>query len=205
MSTLKQYAISAAAFILRQLSAPDFNHIERVILFGSVARGASTNESDIDLFFEVRGKASERVKLKKTIKEVAETFSTSNEGLSFRLKGTANPLAVLVGQLKDWPDLEKNIAKGSILLYGQHFQPLQGEPQLLIWWKAPATKKRGAFLNALYGVKIKNKRYTGLLEKFGCGKVGKSATIVPMRHKLQIEALLQKYKVPYKVIEISLI
>ncbi len=205
MSSLLQYAISANAFILAQLSAEQLAKVKKVILFGSVAQGTATKDSDIDLFYDIEATKKEILKIKKSINKAREEFYRSNIGLGFRLRGISNPLAPIAGRLDEWLDLKKTIAKGSIMLYGPYLEKVRGEPALLIWWERLHPKSRGAFLNMVYGFKVGPKQYRGLLQKLDGKKAGKSAIIIPVRNKAWIEKVLQKYDVSYKVIEISLV
>ena len=57
-------------------------------------------------------------------------------------------------------------------------------------------------MNKLYGFKVKDKRYEGLLEKYNGNKLGKSCIILPINYKREIFKLLEKYKVQAKVMEV---
>lgn len=202
---LKQYAVSAAAFILENLPEDKLKCISRVILFGSVAQGTATRESDVDLFFDIIAKKKELAKINRLVKNLAEKFYTSNTGIRYRLEGIGNKINPIAGKLEDWQELRRSIAKSGIILYGTFIEKLSGEPYLLIWWEGLEPRTRGAFINALYGVRIKDKRYPGLLEKLAGRRVGKSAIILPLRNKAELDRLLDKYKIGYRVIEISLV
>jgi len=48
------YASSFVTYLLAHLK--NLNNITKIILFGSVARGEATKESDVDLFIEIKNK-----------------------------------------------------------------------------------------------------------------------------------------------------
>ena len=61
---LKNYASYFTAYLLNNLGS--IKNIERIVLYGSVAREEATKESDIDLFIEIKEK---RAKFENEIKE----------------------------------------------------------------------------------------------------------------------------------------
>ena len=65
-------------------------------------------------------------------------------------------------------------------------------------------KNRGAFLNRVYGFKVRDKVYDGLIKKLNGKKLGKSSIAVPAESSKEILDLLGKYKVEAKVINIYL-
>ncbi len=201
MSLLK-YALSANAYIFSQIPDNFLKSINNVILFGSVARGDYTKNSDVDIFYDVNLNKKDTSKLKRVIIHAIENFYTSNQGLLFRIKDVSNKLSVVVGDLKKW-ELKDEIVKYGILLYGKYIFSLKGEPYLLVWWDRVTTKNRGAFLNKLYGYTIKSKRYEGIIEKFDGIKVGKSAITIPLKHKEVLLKILKKYGVSFNQMLIS--
>ncbi len=196
---LKPYAIYFTAYLLNKIKKSD--NIERIILFGSVARDEATKESDIDLFIEVRERTA---KFEEELKEIQEEFYESREAAIFKAKGIENNFSIKVGKLTEWKDLYKSIASTGIILYAPYEAkelPSGVKHNIIIFWENIG-KNRGAFLNKIYGVKIKNKHYIGLLEKFRGKKIGKSSIMIPIRYKKDIFKLLKEYKVKAKSLEV---
>jgi len=196
---LKQYAMYFASYLLNNLY--DIHNIERIVLFGSVARGEADKESDVDIFIEVKRKTK---KIEEEINKVKDKFYESREASLFKLRGIDNEISVKIGKIKEWEDLQKSIASTGIILYGPYESkelPSKIKKYAIIFWNK-IRKNRGAFLNKLYGVKVKGKYYEGLVSRFSGKRIGKSCIIVPIAYKKDVFNLLKKYKVEAKVIEV---
>jgi len=196
---LKQYASYLVAYLLNNLKS--FDNIERVVLYGSVAKNEATKDSDVDLFIEVKEKTK---KFEKELKEVTDNFYESREASIFKAKGISNIISIKIGKLKEWKDLYKSIASTGIILYGPYEAkelPSGVEHFIIIFWDN-IEKNRGSFLNKIYGFKIKGKHYAGLLEKFGGKKIGKSSIMLPVQYKKDIFSLISDHKVKAKSIEV---
>lgn len=196
---LKVYASYFVSYLLN--NSKNIENVQRIILFGSVARGEGTNESDIDIFIEIKRKTK---KIENEIKNILEEFYQSREASLFKLKGIMNEFSIKIGRLKEWEDLHKSIASTGIILYG-HYEagesPSDVKHFIIVFWDNIG-KNRGAFLNKLYGFKINEKYYKGLLEKYNGSKLGKSCIMLPVQYKGEIFGLLEKYRVNAKVLEI---
>ncbi len=194
------YAASFANFLIEKLATENkLNQIERIILFGSVAHGTSENVSDVDIFIEAKSK-----KIETEVHEILDKFYLSKDAIIFRLRGIDNKINIIVGRLSEWKSLEQSVAASGIMLWGRVELPAAstGKRYALFYWKK-VSKNRGAFINMLYGVKIKGKRYLGLVEKLGGRRFGKSSIAVPIQHKDKIIDLIKKYSADAKIIEIN--
>jgi predicted nucleotidyltransferase len=196
---LKVYASYFVAYLLNNLKGK--GNIERIVLFGSVARGDYEKGSDVDLFVEIKKKSK---KFENELGEVLEKFYQSREASLFKLEGVDNEFSIKIGILKEWKDLQKSIASTGVILYGPYEVKEESsgmEHHVIIYWDKIG-KNRGAFLNKLYGFKVKGKRYEGILERYEGKKLGKSCVILPVQYKKEVFELLGKYKVEAKVLEI---
>lgn len=196
---LKSYASYFVAYLLGNLKS--VKNVERIILYGSVSRGEETKESDVDLFIEIKNKNK---KFEKEIKEIEERFYQSREASLFRLKGIDNEFSIKIGDLKKWKELYRSIASSGIVLYGPYEAkelPSDVKYYVIVFWDKIG-KNRGAFLNKLYGFKIKDKYYEGLLKKYEGRKLGKSCIMLPVQYKEEIFKLLRKYEVRARVVEV---
>ncbi len=196
---LKNYASYFASFIINNIK--NIDNIERIILYGSVAKGEENKESDVDIFIETRKKTK---LLEKELKGLEESFYNSRESSLFKIKGVENKFNVKIGILKDWKELYKSIASTGITLYGRYEakeMPAGLKHKIIIFWDK-IRKNRGAFLNKIYGFKTGTKRYPGLLTKFGGSRIGKSCVIFPIEHKEEMFELMRKYKVDAKTIDV---
>ena len=198
---LKEYSMYFAAYLMANLENKEKENIERIILFGSVAREEATKESDVDLFIESKKNTK---KFKAKIKAIEERFYKSREASLFKLKNIDNKFSIKIGRLEEWKELERSIASAGIILYG-HYElrktPSGTKHFAIIYWNKIG-KNRGAFLNKLYGVKIKEKFYEGLLKKFSGKKLGKSCIMLPIEYKEDILKLIKEYKAEARIIEV---
>ena len=105
---------------------------------------------------------------------------------------------------KEWESLHKSIASTGIVLYGPYEErklPLGVRHFIIVFWDNIG-KNRGSFLNKIYGVKIKDKKYLGLLGKYNGKKLGKSCILFPVQYKENLFELIKKHKVNAKVIDV---
>ena len=196
---LKSYASYFVSYLLDNLKYID--NIERIILYGSVAKEESTKDSDIDIFIEIRKKTK---KIEKEIIEMEKKFYNSRENALFKSKGIDNKFSIKIGDLKKWKDLHKSIASTGVVLYGPYETkelPSGVKHFIIIFWDKIG-KNRGSFLNKVYGFKIKDKKYDGLITKLKGKKIGKSCIMLPIQYKKDIFKLLKKYKVSAKNLEV---
>ncbi len=185
-SDLFAYASTFVSFLVRELG-DKLSNINQIILYGSVAKGEATKNSDVDIFVDIRKKL--------VVKEIVNRFHQSREATLFRVKGIEQEISVKVGELKKWKELENSISSSGIVLWGR-YEPkaFLGEHKVIFSWEKIG-KNRGAFLNKLYGYTINGKRYIGIVEAHKGGKIGKSGIIVPFEHRDEFVQLLKKYKV----------
>lgn len=199
MENLKSYASYFSAYLINNLA--DEKEIKKIVLFGSVARNSAEKDSDIDIFVEVNRKTK---KIEDEIKQILEKFYKSREALLFKTKGIDNRINIKIGKLEEWKELQKSIASDGIILYGKYEAknlPSGVKHYIIIFWDKIG-KNRGAFLNKLYGFKIKDKNYEGLISKFSGRKLGKSCIMIPVQYKEELFRLIKEYKVSAKSVEV---
>lgn len=195
---IKAYSSYFVSYLLYELR--DYENIKNIILFGSVSTGNATSESDVDIFVDVKKDSS---KLKKDVEKILERFYKSREALIFKNKGVDNKINIIVGKLDDWADLKKSIESTGMVLYGNYSSSGNsgGRKYALISWDKIG-KNRGAFLNKVYGFKVGEKRYKGLIETFGGRKIGKSSLMIPVEHKEDIFKAIKEYDVNASILEV---
>ncbi len=205
MNKHKNYAVSAVSYTLQNLPEKWTNKITSIILFGSVAQGRATDESDVDLFFDAGLGKTQGKNLKKTLDKIIEDFYLSKIALQYKLEGVDNKISIAVGNLDEWY-LKSSIISTGIVLFGRYKSGVEKsrlKQNFIISWDPPQ-KNRGAFLNKLYGYSVKKKRYPGMAARYNCTKIGKSAIIVPSEHKDKFTDHMEKYGVGYQIMEIFL-
>ena|SRR3989344_3763474 len=196
---LKNYASYFVSYLLNNLK--NINNIERIVLYGSVAKEETTKDSDIDIFIEVK---KDTKKFEKDIKDIEKNFYQSRESTIFKSKEIDNMFSIKIGKLKEWKELSRGIASTGIILYGPYETkelPSTIKHFIIIFWNKIG-KNRGSFLNKLYGVKIKQKYYEGLIAKLNGKKIGKSCIMLPIQYKNDIFKLLKEHEVEAKNLEV---
>ncbi len=196
---IQGYASYFSAFLIQ--NTKNREQIQRIILYGSVAKGEETRESDVDIFIELKRKNN---MVEKEIREVEKKFYDSREAVLFKLKGIENKINIKIGALAQWRELYGSIASTGIVLYGPYEAkelPSGVQHNTIIYWDK-IEKNRGAFLNILYGFRAKNKKHFGILEKIGGARMGKSCILIPTQYKSEILKLIQNYRVHAKIKEV---
>ena len=196
---LKSYASYFTAFLLSNLK--NKGNIIRIVLYGSAAKGESTKESDVDIFMEVKKKTG---KFENEIMQVEEGFYKSREASLFKAKGVENRFSIKCGDLKAWKELYRSIASTGVILYGPYEArelPSGTRHFIIVFWEKIG-RNRGSFLNKLYGFKVKDKHYKGMLLKSDGRKLGKSCIMLPVQYKNDIFRLLRKHEVKANVMEV---
>jgi predicted nucleotidyltransferase len=195
---LISYAMSFASFLLDERIG---KNIDRIVLFGSVARGDFDMESDIDLFVETKGNIEGKVS------ETLSLFRHSEIQRKWELKGIKNEISVKVGNIDKWK-LKRDILTDGIILYGK----LKDIPENTEYYLLLATSFRRfskshkvRLWRRLYGYRQKVGRNVykteGLVEKLG-GKRVESGIIIPVAKKKELLDFLNKEKISYTLNEI---
>lgn len=193
------YASAFVAFLINKMKE-EIRIINQIILFGSVAKGNATKESDIDIFINTGGQKIIEMKIKK----ILSNFYISREAALFKTKGIENDISLKIGKIEGWKELHKSIMSTGIILWGKYKEtkiPSDTEHMILFYWDT-IDKNRGAFLNKLYGFTVHGKKYRGVLDSINGIKTGKSSILIPIEKREMIIELFQKYKVHAKQIEI---
>lgn len=194
---IKAYASYFVSYLLKNLS--DINNINRIILFGSAVKNELNKGSDVDVFVDVN---KENKFFTNKVETLLKFFYDTNEALYFKTKGIDNKINIIISKLEKWKDLKKSIESTGIVLYGRYTPvDIEGKKYLIISWNN-IKKNRGAFLNKIYGFKVNNKSYKGLLENFNGRKVGKSTVMIPIENSDKILNVAKYHKVDAKILEI---
>ncbi|MBL7160710.1 MAG: nucleotidyltransferase domain-containing protein [Candidatus Aenigmarchaeota archaeon] len=196
--SLISYAMNFASFLLDEKFA---KNIDRIILFGSVARGELGKESDIDLFVDT-GK-----NIDSDVQKTLSMFRKSETQKKWELKGLRSELSVKVGKLEKWK-LRRSVISDGIIIYGKCKDiPEKAEYYVLLKPSFSKFKKsrQVKLWRKLYGYKQKVGKKTykteGLTEKLG-GKRIESGILIPAKNRKEILDLFSKEKIKYTVDEI---
>ncbi len=189
------FASSFVSFALERLE----HDVNEIILFGSVARGDFSKDSDVDLFFDA---ASENQKLDRDIKAIIAKFYISKICQIWRNKGIANIINVKAGILDKWK-LKRSIISDGIVLYGRYKSGIKSQPFILFNFEPiKDITKRNNIIRALYGRQEKKQQTHGLVNKYKGKRLSPTVFIVPVQASQEIIVLLNKEKINYVMIEV---
>jgi predicted nucleotidyltransferase len=190
---LISYALDFVAYLINKVEG-----IDRVILFGSVARGDFDEESDVDLFIDTKNK-----KLESKILRGNNNFEKIEKAKRWKLKGVNNPFSCIVGELdsEEWKDLKRGMINNGVILYGKYKAVSERIYQYTLFsfeGIKPESKRVGIY-RKLFGFKAGKKRYPGLVEKYDLIKLGKGNIAVPVERALELKTFFRKRKVLVKL------
>lgn len=197
-SRILAYASTWVTYLIRTLQG-DIRQIDAIILYGSVAKGEASIQSDVDIFVDTKNK-----KVAGRVEEGMNTFLDSREAALYKMEGIGNEINIKVGELQRWKSLHHSIMNSGIILWGKYKPlnyPQETKHSFIFFWNHIG-KNRGAFLNALHGYTIEKKRYKGLIQKREGIKTGKSSILVPAEYKEEFIVLFKKYRVQVRQKEV---
>lgn len=193
------YAMDFCSFLLRSEIGKD---IDKIILFGSVARGDFDTESDIDIFIDTDKK------IEGNAKKILKTFEISQTNEKWRLKGLKNPLSLQVGKIEEWK-LYRNVISSGIILYGKFEERPKGTKyysMLALDFRKMDRNKKIKIWRKLYGYKQKiGENFfvsKGLLEELSGKKIKRSVIAIPTENKDKILDFIKRNEIKYKIFEI---
>ncbi|MCK5233357.1 MAG: nucleotidyltransferase domain-containing protein [Candidatus Aenigmarchaeota archaeon] len=179
---------------------------EKIILFGSAARGNMRAESDIDIFFDVSDtKKSEKI-LEKSVYEFDDIAQKR-----WWPRKINHPIRPISGRLSDsvWDALRHEIISYGVTLFGSYEVLPKGLLQRALFTydiSRASPAKKVFVLRHLFGyTTIKGeKKYIkkGLVELSGGFRASKNSIFVPSAKTNEFFELFKKNKVPAKIHEI---
>ena len=186
------YALDFASYLISKI-----DKLDRIILYGSVARGDFDEESDIDLFIDTKQEIGKKVN------KIIENYYKTEKFKEWELKGIKNILSCIVGELdsKEWKNLKRSIINNGIILYGKYKANIEKINQytLFSFENIKPDKKRVLIFRKLFGFKTRGKKYLGIIDKIKALKIGKGSVLVPAEHTNELKRYFQEKKVKVKL------
>ncbi|MBI3190819.1 nucleotidyltransferase domain-containing protein [archaeon] len=188
------YAISFCSYLVENTE-----NIRSVILFGSVGRGGSDKESDIDIFVDTTS-------TKKTqINSIVKGFYSSQTCKAWNLKGVKNTISVITGDIEkdEWSGLKRSIISDGIVLYGKYKSTPEKLRHFVIfsYSNVKESKKRVNLHRKLFGYKIGKKVYNGAVSPDGI-RHGSGSFSVPIENYKEIRDVFKELGITPKTIDI---
>lgn len=195
---LISYALAFTSFFIRQ---PEIKAkmIKSIYLFGSVARGDFSRESDIDIFIDTDKKSE--IVIGRAAKKALKNFLRSDEGKKFLILGAKNEINVKYGDLKDW-DLYNAIKGEGIVLFSSSISPFFRKYFLVEIKPIKNIAKRNKIIRKLAGRKEIKRKERGFVHISGGSIIDSRHYIMPAETINDLLALFSKEKILYELREI---
>jgi predicted nucleotidyltransferase len=194
---LISYTIDFVSFLIKKKSK-----INKIILFGSVARDEFDKESDIDLFIDTNINQDE-------IESILELYEISEDNKKYELEGIKNKIRLKIGKLDEWESIKRGIISDGILLYGKYEEMPKGIKNYILFKisiKKTERKNKIKIWRKLYGYKQKvgKKIYhsMGLIEENDGKKLALGLFLIPNEKSQMIIKYLIEKKINYELKEI---
>jgi len=177
--------------------------VNRAILYGSIARGDFDEDSDIDIFVDILKYGK---KIENRINKITNDYYKTKKFKEWELKDIKNTFSLIVGNLdnEEWKDLKRSIINTGIILYGKYKEKTEKIKQytLFSFENIKPDKKRVVVFRKLFGFKLKNKTYPGIIEKYKGIRVGKGVILVPVENVSELKRYFQEKKVSVKMYDL---
>jgi predicted nucleotidyltransferase len=192
---LISYALDFASYLVLKAKG-----IDRIILYGSAARGDFDEKSDVDLFID----SSEEIK--KKVEKSLENYKGTKRFKEWQLKGLKNEFSMIVGRLdsEEWANLKRSIMNNGIILYGKYKAKAEKVKHyvLISFENIKPDKKRVLLFRKLFGFKVGSKKYDGMISKINAVRVGKGSILVPIEHFGKVRDYMKEKKIAVKVYDL---
>ena len=199
MNKLTAYAYDLISYMMLQREFIKIN-VNKIILFGSVARGDYTKKSDIDLFFHSNKKNKE------IIYKISQNFVNSERHTKWEVQGVKNEFHIIVANLSKnkWEGLRQNLDKNAIMLYTRYQNKDEYERRYLIKWNTSGTnvKQRMGISRFVNGYNQNTKTYIGFVERTSAKKISNSVLLTNKLGLKELKDFFKKIKITYFVTEV---
>lgn len=200
------YAVDFVSYLLQHLSPRELVTLQLVAAFGSAARGDTTPESDVDLFFQTSNVAA----LERKLEQVLADFQASTRVRDYwRPLGVRLPISVKVGRSPSaFAAIPDALAEHGKVLYAPYraTAPRPRERQrgvIFAWENIDRPSARANIQRNLFGYESHGKRYPGLVATLGGRRLTKGAIWIPLEHLVTVERLFRKNRVTCRMMRVS--
>ena len=189
------YSLDFASYLILKLK-----NINRIILYGSIARNDFDEESDIDIFIDTKEKIDRKLRL------VLDNYYKTRKFKEWQLKGIERNISCIAGELdsEGWKDLKRSIINTGIILYGKYKAEAEKVNQYVLFSfeNIKPDKKRVSVFRSLFGFKIADKKYSGIAEKIRAVRIAKGSLLVPAEKANELKQFFQNKKIHVKLYDL---
>jgi predicted nucleotidyltransferase len=189
------YSLDFASYLILKLK-----NIDRIILYGSVARNDFDEKSDVDLFVDTKEKINKKLDL------VLDKYYKTRKFKEWQLKGIERDISCISGELDsdEWKDLKRSIINTGIILYGKYKSEAEKINQYVLFSfeNIKPDKKRVSVFRSLFGFKTAGKKYAGIAEKIGAVRIAKGSLLVPTEKANELKKFFQNKKISVKLYDL---
>ncbi|HLC65679.1 MAG TPA: nucleotidyltransferase domain-containing protein [Candidatus Nanoarchaeia archaeon] len=195
-SRLIAFAMDFSSFLVQKTK--HLGEVRNIVLFGSVARGDESVDSDVDIFIDT---ISDKRAVKTDIEKCLDSFIQSSKYNNYwGLLGVNNEIKLTIGDLSKW-DIRPSIIANGITLYGKYKELIkEGQHRaIFVWENVKPNSKRVLFNKQLFGFKDGKKHYNGIIQKYHGERLGKGCISVPIEQSNIFHGLFKKYRISVKI------
>ncbi|MBI2971987.1 MAG: nucleotidyltransferase domain-containing protein [Candidatus Aenigmarchaeota archaeon] len=195
---LISYALAFASFLFRQ---PEIKAgmIKSVYLFGSVARGDFSKESDVDIFIDIDKKNEHAIA--KSVNKTMQNFLHSEEMKKFLLLGIENEINVKYGDVKEW-ELYSSIQSEALVMFSSSVSSFHMKHFLVEIKPIRSVAKRNRVVRKLAGRRERGREDKGLVIIHGGVVLDSRHYIIPAEKINEVLPIFSKEKVLYELREV---
>jgi len=199
---LLAYTQSFLSFVFSDTTLWKPQKIKSIILFGSVARGDFTKESDIDIFFEADNEKNLEF-IRKTIETLLSQFLRSDLQKQWLLRGVKNEIRPFVSTLNKTTDLKKSLIADGIVLFGEYKKDVKLNHYILFTFNPIENKnKRYRIDRYLFGRTEKERKKEGIIKDLGGIKIDSRTFILLSQQSIEVSNKFKKEKIDFKSYDI---
>ena len=188
------YAMDFAALLVSRVT------VDKIILYGSVARGDFDRGSDVDLFISIKEK------IQFDVDRAIIDFQKTQKAHAWRLKGVGNQISCVVGDLdsSQWRDLKRAMLVDGLVLFGKYTSAAENIHQysLICFEGIKPESKRVTITRALFGFRLGKRQYLGLAAQYGIIKCGRGSILVPALAVHMVKSLFKSHHVTVRIYDV---
>jgi len=152
----------------------------------------------VDIFIDA---IADDKKVEKEINKIKNEFFDSVKYAKYwKLLGINNDFHIIVGKINEW-NLKDSMLGNSFILYQAYSPRLEeGKNMIILSWGVIEKSSKRVMLNKkIFGYNYYGKKYKGILEIYGGGKLGSNVILIPSEQLNLFLKIFRSFKVPVRI------